>query len=163
MNYKIIGHDGKTYGPADADQIRLWITQGRVDRRTAAWPEGATDWTFLGLLPEFEAAFGGTPPPISTIRPPVPPPIKTNPFATWSLVCGVLAWSFCCCCLPLNLTGMVLGIIALSQISGANPPQEGRSLAVAGLVLSAANLLWCLGVYAFHLATYQTQWMQRFN
>jgi hypothetical protein len=37
MNYKIIGTDGKTYGPASAEQIRQWLAQGRVDSRTAVF------------------------------------------------------------------------------------------------------------------------------
>jgi hypothetical protein len=90
MNYKIIGHDGKIYGPIQFDQLKVWLEQARVDQRTAVWVEGAADWTFLGLLPEFAAAFGTPPPPISSTRPVAVLAPKTNPFATWSLICGLL-------------------------------------------------------------------------
>ena len=60
--YKIIGNDGKTYGPVTADKLREWITQGRVESRTSVLPEGATEWTFIGLLPEFGKDFSGPPP-----------------------------------------------------------------------------------------------------
>ena len=89
--------------------------------------------------------------------------LKTNPFATWSLICGALAWTCCCCCLPFNLMGLVFGIIALAQISEAGAAREGRSLAVAGLVLSATNLLWCLGWTTLNLATNQTHWLHGLN
>ncbi len=163
MNYKIIGNDGKTYGPTNADQIRLWIAQGRVDNRTAVLVENAGDWTFVGLLPEFAAAFGVTPPPIGALKPGMASVLKTNELATWSLICGVLAWTCCCCCLPLNLLGLVFGIIALVQISSSPIPQEGRSLAIAGLVLSATNLLWCLGWSVFDVANNQARLIQNFH
>lgn len=163
MNYKVVGHDGKIYGPIQADQLRLWLAQNRVDSRTAVWVEGAAEWTFLGLLPEFASAFGAAPPPIGSIRPVAAVALKINPFATWSLICGALAWTCCCCCLPFNLVGLVFGIIALVQISEAGAAQEGRSLAVAGLILSATNLLWCLGLTTLNLATKNTHWLQGFN
>ncbi len=163
MHYKIIGHDGKIYGPIPVEQLRLWLEQGRVDRRTAVWVEGAADWTFLGLLPEFASAFGAAPPPISSIRPVSTAARKTNPLATWSLICGAVAWTCCCCCLPFNLLGLVFGILALVQMSEAGATQEGRNLAVAGLILSATNLLWCLGWTSFDLVTNQTHWLHEFN
>ena len=163
MNYKIIGHDGKTYGPVSADQIRLWIGQGRVESRTAVFVEGTSDWTFVGLLPEFAAAFGATPPPIASLRPEGQSGLKTNPFATWSLIFGVLAWTCCCCCVPFNLLGLVFGIIALVQITSSAAPQEGRSLAIAGLILSATNLLWCAGWTVFNLASNQAHLIANFN
>jgi hypothetical protein len=163
MNYKIIGHDGKTYGPTNADQIRLWIAQGRVESRTAVLIEGAGDWTFVGLLPEFATAFNATPPPIGAFKPEVRTALKTNQLATWSLICGVLAWTCCCCCLPFNLAGLVLGIIALIQISSSSTPQEGRGMAIAGVILSATNLLWYLGWTVLNMATNQARLIQNFN
>ena len=163
MSYKIIGHDGKTYSPVTADQIRLWIGQGRVDRRTAVMVEGASDWTFVGLLPELASAFAAVPPPIGSLNPAVTANLKTNAFATWSLILGVLSWTCCCCCVPFNVVGLVFGIIALVQMSSPAASQEGRSLAIAGLILSGTNLLWCFGLTAFQLATNQAQVIQNFN
>ena len=47
--------------------------------------------------------------------------------------------------MPFNLLGLVFSIIALVQLSGQAEPQEGRTSAIIGLVLSAANLLFSLG------------------
>jgi uncharacterized membrane protein len=56
--YKIIGADGKEYGPVTAEQLRDWIAQGRANAQTKALAEGITDWKALGELPEFAAVLG---------------------------------------------------------------------------------------------------------
>jgi hypothetical protein len=58
--YKIIGADGKEYGPATADQLRQWIHDRRANAQTKAQAEGDTEWKNLADFPEFAAAFGGT-------------------------------------------------------------------------------------------------------
>ena len=141
MNYFVIGNDGKRYGPVTAEQIRQWIREKRVESRTPVFVGGAADWTFIGLLPEFSAEFFQTPPFVSA-----PATSHTNSFATWSLVCGILAWMCCCCCIPFNLLGLVFSIIALAQIHSQPQAQTGRGLAIAGLVLCASNLFWCSGL-----------------
>jgi len=151
MKYRIIGTDGKTYGPVGLEQIRQWLAQGRAESRTPVFVDGASDWTFLGLLPELAGDFAGTPPRIGAVKPGGASARGTNSFATAGLVCGLLAWT-CCCCVPFNLLGLVFSIIALVQISSQPEPQEGRTLAIAGLVLSAANLLFVFGLGLFRLA-----------
>ncbi len=138
MSYKVMGNDGKVYGPVEADQVRQWIQQGRVDSRTTLWKEGEKDWCFAGLMPEFAGAF--VPPPFKA-----PVPRGDNLCAVWSLVCGLLSWICCCFCLPFNLAGLVLGIIALAQLASSPEPRNGRAMAVAGVILSGLNLLACLG------------------
>jgi threonine/homoserine/homoserine lactone efflux protein len=44
------------------------------------------------------------------------------------------------------LLGIVFCIIALSQISSQSEPQEGRMLAILGLVLSVASLLFYMAL-----------------
>ncbi len=51
--YKIIGADQKEYGPISAEQIRSWISEGRVNAQTKACLEGTEDWKPLGMFPEF--------------------------------------------------------------------------------------------------------------
>jgi len=143
MKYRIVGADGKTYGPVGLDQIRQWLADGRADSRTPVYVEGAAAWTYIGLLPEFAPAPGPTPPTIGSLRP-ATSPRGTNGFATAGLICALLSWTFCCCCggLPLNLLGLVLSLIALAQISSQAEPQEGRSFAIIGLVLCGLSLLF---------------------
>ncbi len=147
--YKVIGNDGKTYGPVALEPLRDWIVQGRVDNRTPVLLTGAADWTFLGLLPELAPLFSGPPPVIA-------PPKKTasgttNSFATAGFVCGLLSW-ICCCGCPFNVLGLFFSIIALVQINTQSEKQAGWGLALAGLICSAASLLFCLGLALFHLA-----------
>lgn len=149
--YRLIGTDGKTYGPVNQEQVRQWIVQGRADSRTAVFVDGAADWTFLGLLPEFAAHFTGPPPVITPVRPAPAQTGKTNSFATAGLVCSLLAWT-CCCCFPLNLFGLVFSLIGLLQINARPDLYEGRSIAIAGLILSGLNLLWSFGLGILQLA-----------
>jgi hypothetical protein len=147
MKYRIIGADGKMYGPVELDQIRRWLAAGRADSRTPAYVEGAANWTYLGLLPELAAEFATPPPTIGALRP-AASARGTNGFATAGLLCGILAWiPCCCCCFPFGLFGLIFSLIALLQISGQAQPQEGRAFAIIGLVLSGGSLLFtCTGL-----------------
>jgi hypothetical protein len=59
--YRIIGADGKEYGPISPEQLKQWISEGRASGQTRIRLEGSTDWKLVSDLPEFSA-----PPPIST-------------------------------------------------------------------------------------------------
>lgn len=63
--YKIIGIDGRQYGPLTADQIRRWVAEHRVNAQTLAQSEGSTEWKPLISFPEFSADFNLAPPPVS--------------------------------------------------------------------------------------------------
>lgn len=151
MKYRIVGADGKMYGPIELEQIRQWLAQGRADSRTPVYLEGATEWTYLGLLPELAAGFAAPPPAPITAAPSVASARGTNGFALAGLICGLLSW-VCCCCLPLNLLGLIFSIIALVQLHAQPQPQEGRLFAILGLVLSAANLFFGLAAILLQLA-----------
>ena len=149
--YRIVGADGKTYGPVGLDQIRQWLAQGRADSRTPVFVDGASDWTFIGLLPELAPELCVTPPGIGPVKPGAAAARGTNGFATAGLICGLLSWT-CCCCPPFNLLGVIFSIIALVQINAQPEPQEGRAFAIIGLVLSAANLILGFGLGLLQLA-----------
>jgi len=53
--YRIIGADGKEYGPVSAEVVCQWIAQGRANAQSRIRPEGAMEWKFLSELPEFAA------------------------------------------------------------------------------------------------------------
>jgi hypothetical protein len=151
MNYRIVGTDGKVYGPVGLEQIRWWLVEGRVESRTPVHLEGASAWTTLGLLPEFSSP----PPTINAVATAPASARGTNGFATAGLVCSLLAWT-CCCCLPFNLLGIIFSIIALVQINSQPQPQEGRILAIIGLVLSGANLLFTVAVMILQMVLSNT-------
>ena len=126
--YKILGTDGKEYGPISADGLRQWITQKRVTASTSVQAEGG-DWKPLSSYPEFADALAGSPPAFSA--PPPSAPVKTSGLAVASLVCGVLGFLF----LP-ALAGVVLGLVALIKINKSRGQLGGQGLAIAGLCIS---------------------------
>jgi len=54
--YKIIGADQKEYGPVNADQVRQWIAENRLDAQSSIQAEGSTEWRPLSTFPEFADA-----------------------------------------------------------------------------------------------------------
>ena len=70
--FKIIGADGKEYGPVTTEQVHEWIREGRANAQTKVQPEGATAWQPLGSLPEFADALAAKPAPL------VPPPLGSG-------------------------------------------------------------------------------------
>ena len=65
--YKILGGDGKEYGPVSAQQLRDWVREGRANALTQVKAEGATQWQALSSLPELGdifSALSGPPPTI---------------------------------------------------------------------------------------------------
>ena len=140
--YKIIGADGREYGPITADQLREWIAEGRANAQTKALAEGAAQWKPLTEYPGVRAGArphgrrpGPAPRPIS-----IAPTPRTNSMAMAGLVMGVLSITcgMCCCYgLPFNVLGIIFSLVALAQIRNDPQSQQGRPLAIAGLVLSA--------------------------
>ena len=72
--YKIIGADGREYGPVDADQARQWIGEGRVNAQTRVKAEGANEWKPLSAFTELTSTSA---PATAGVPPPVPPPAQT--------------------------------------------------------------------------------------
>lgn len=74
--YKIIGADGKEYGPMSADDLRRFITENRANAQTLAQVQGSQDWKPLASFPEFADMFSGkaraqSPPPFTAPPPPI--------------------------------------------------------------------------------------------
>lgn len=67
--YKIIGADGKEYGPISAEQLRQWIAEGRANAQTRVCAEGTTEWKPLSAFPEFVFPTPGAPPTLSSAMP----------------------------------------------------------------------------------------------
>lgn len=66
--YKIIGADGKEYGPVTIEQLRQWLSEGRVNLQTRVLAEGTTDWKNLGEVPELSGIMPAAPPGFSAIN-----------------------------------------------------------------------------------------------
>ena len=60
--YKLIGEDGKEYGPVTVEGVAQWIADGRANGETQVQPEGDEDWRPLREVPELENLLGGKKP-----------------------------------------------------------------------------------------------------
>ena len=65
--YKMIGADGREYGPISTEQLRQWLAEGRANAQTKVQAEGSTEWRTIAECPEFAdvlhtAAAAATPP-----------------------------------------------------------------------------------------------------
>jgi hypothetical protein len=141
--YKILGSDGNEYGPVSAEQVKKWIAENRVERKTPAIPEGGADWVFLYSLPEFAADFelpttSGPPPVLRSAKPPksAGTPSK-NVRALMASSLGVFSM--------IPPVGAILGIPTLFLgISGLrfhrrNPAAGGRAHAWIGIILGGLS------------------------
>jgi TM2 domain-containing membrane protein YozV len=111
--YKIVGVDGRQYGPVSAEEIRRWISENRVNGRTLALAEGVPEWKALGTFPEFAAA-------LATVPPLIAPPPAIASRATSKIpagVCGILLGSLGIHKFILGYTGAGLVMLLVTVLS----------------------------------------------
>jgi hypothetical protein len=133
--FKIIGADGKEYGPVDIAQLRAWMAEGRVDANTLVQSSASPEWKPLSTCTEFSTLPKPNPPAFS-------PPSRTNSFAIAGMIMGILSMTLGLCChgFPFNILGLIFSLIALSQIKQFPEIYGGKGMAIAGLVLSCVSL-----------------------
>lgn len=159
--YRIIGADGREYGPVSAEQVRGWVAERRANADSRAAAEGSSQWRRLADFPEFSLLFANEkcePPRYAAQAPQIfSAPRKTNSLAVAGLVMGILSITggLCCYGLPFNVLGLIFSIIALGQIRDNPQAYDGKEMAVAGIVLAllslAFSLFWGLAMCAFPL------------
>jgi hypothetical protein len=164
--YKIIGADGKEYGPISVEQLRQWVAEGRANAQTRVLPEGQTEWKTVAEVPELAVLVTAAPSPAMPTTPlPMPgsQPQKANPLAITGLVLGILALPGACCCygIPFNIPGIVVSIIALSQIKKEPDRYTGRGMALAGLILSIVGIVLAIALLVFGVAMSGSDWMRK--
>ena len=71
--FKILGGDGKEYGPVTTEQIKKWVAEGRANRETQVQQTGDSNWKPLDQFPEFADVLGVLPP-VAAPRPATPGP-----------------------------------------------------------------------------------------
>lgn len=148
-SFRIIGGDGREYGPVDLATLQQWTREGRVARTMRVWDSRADNWLPAEQIAELAPLFGAAPPVAPPLVTPLTPPVasRTNALAVWSFS---LAMVSLCCCGCFSLPAIILGAVSLARM---NPRYEGgRGLAIAGIVIGIAalglgflwSLLWCL-------------------
>jgi hypothetical protein len=141
--YKILGSDGKEYGPVSAQTLQDWIKQRRVTAQTQVQVEGGSSWTMMGTLPEFASLLAA--PPAAAPLPDAPVPggtPRTSRMAITSLVLGILSYLTCGVTFLVSTPlGLILGLIAMSKIRKSQGQLGGRGLALAGVIVSGATVV----------------------
>ena len=163
--YRLIGGDQKEYGPVSADELRLWITQRRLQANSLVQAEGATDWKPLSLFPEFSSTLASVAPVAAIPAQAGPQTSHNNGMAVIGLICGIVAWPATCCCygFPFNVLGIIFSAIAMTQLRHARGAQGGRGMAIAGLVLSIVQLAMLIGLIAFGVVVSWSDIMREFK
>jgi hypothetical protein len=138
--YTIIGTDGQQYGPVTAEQLRVWIREGRVTGETLAQTEVTGVWQQLSTFPEFAdiltpAAATAAPAPLPT--PAARPSYAAAPAAGQKvpnyLVQAILVTL--CCCLPVGIPAIVFAAQVNSKVAAGD---------LAGAeVASRKAKMWC--------------------
>jgi TM2 domain-containing membrane protein YozV len=120
--FKIIGADGKQYGPISAEQLRQWIAEGRARADSLVQPEGQVEWKALNLFPEFAADLKNTPPVLAG----VPPSFSTPPSPAAARASNKL---------PAGICGILLGSLGVHKFI--------LGYTGAGLIMLLSSVLTC--------------------
>jgi hypothetical protein len=147
-------------GPVSEAELQQLARDGAVTGETLVWAAGMAQWQrareFPGLLPAAPPAMpeepvamapadaaAALPQVLSSTPQPAParpqrtaPPV-TSGLAIGALICGIAGLLLC----PAALAGLILGIIALGKIKASHGAEQGRGLAIAGIILSSFALL----------------------
>ncbi len=138
--YKIIGSDGKEYGPVSLEQLRQWVAQGRVNAQTRVQTVGAADWKTAAEFPELglAAAVSGT----DSARAPLSRGQaggQQNGLAITSFVLGLL--SLVCLGLLAGIPAIVCGHVARGRAQRSPAQYGGAGFALAGLIMGYVSVV----------------------
>ncbi len=137
--FKILGADGKEYGPVTVNQIKRWIVEGRANRETMAQQTGDSNWKTLDQFVDFADVLGGPPPMPGAIPPqaavsghvapagaaPVPAP-RAGADARARAQQAVSGPAICLMVVAgLGLVFGVIGLLMSLSMGGSMPPMPG--------------------------------------
>ena len=111
--YKIIGTDGRYYGPVHVEQIRRWLAENRVNAQTPVQTEGVTEWKPLASIPELASE-------LKVVSPPMAPPSIYAARASNKIpagICGILLGSLGVHKFILGYTGAGLVMLLITLLS----------------------------------------------
>lgn len=69
--YRIIGADGKEYGPITAEQVQKWIAEGRLNALSKIKAEDSSEWKTLADFPELMPPQAAAPAPMPVMAAPL--------------------------------------------------------------------------------------------
>lgn len=140
--YKILGGDGKEYGPVSAEQLRQWVREGRANALTQVRAEGATQWQALASIAELADVFSagtGAPPTIGSLpgagAPAMPGAVHDGDYELDIMGCISRAWTVLTANFWLLVGGGAIYLLIVGGLSGF------AQIPFVGLLFSLASLL----------------------
>ena len=141
--YRIIGADGREYGPISTEQLRQWVAEGRANAQTKVLPEGATEWKALGEFPEFFAATPGTPGMLTPPPPPPPMPVPAMSGEAVNQINGPAIGLIAVAILGFVLQGiaLVVNLLGASLFATSQMPSEAWGRMMSGSLGVISNVI----------------------
>ena len=136
--YKIIGADGKEYGPVNLEQVKQWVGEGRITSQTRMQDTSTGQWKQASEIPELSslltARLGAG---VAAVHAPAVAPApaasgQQTGLATTSLVLGILSFFTC---LLTSIPAIICGHIAQNRARRYPAQYGGASKATAGLIM----------------------------
>lgn len=160
--YKILGGDGKEYGPVSADQLRQWVREGRANALTQVRVEGATQWQALSSIAELADVFSagaGAPPTIGALpaggTAAAPGAVHDGDYELDIMGCISRAWAVLSANFWLMVGGCAIYLLIIGGISGfAQIPFIGPLFSILNLIITGPLIG---GVYFFLLRVQRGQ------
>ncbi|MFA6564265.1 MAG: DUF4339 domain-containing protein [Verrucomicrobiia bacterium] len=78
-SFKIVGGDGKEYGPIDLVTIQQWAREGRIAGSTQVWDSRTGNWQPAAQIAELAAVFSASPPAPAAATPAAEPAAAPAP------------------------------------------------------------------------------------
>jgi hypothetical protein len=151
--FKMIGGDGREYGPISPEQLRDWVLEQRANGQTLVQREGSTGWLPLASFPEFAEALKTAWPEQPPLAPPPSPlplasaddrPFRAAPIATGRVsITACLGQGWGLFCRHFYLLAAACGLVWLISSGTAFVPCAGPfiSLAISGPLYGGLALL----------------------
>lgn len=156
--YKVIGADGREYGPVTGEQLRQWIAEGRANAQTRVQAEGTTEWKPLADFPELLGTTAAVPPTLGATPYAAPLPTTVPNYLAWAIVTTI------CCCLPLGIPAIVYAAqvntkLAAGDIAGAQDSSRKAKMWCwiafgLGIIGSIIGFLVSLAAQGFNSSSY---------
>jgi hypothetical protein len=141
--YKVIGVDGKEYGPVSLELLTQWAAQGRINSQTRVLPAGASEWKAAVDVPELASLFAAPSLPLPGTSSPPPgggyPQGTRQGLAITSFVLGLV--SLVCFGFLSGIPAVICGHVARGKAKREPAIFGGAGFALAGLIMGYVGIL----------------------
>jgi Domain of unknown function (DUF4190)/GYF domain 2 len=161
--FKILGADGREYGPVSFDQVKQWVAEGRINSRTLIQAPESANWQAAAEIPEINPLFSpsASPPcgPGAVVPPAIGPapakPAQQKGLAIASFVLGVVSFALCTGILT-GIPAIICGHVAKNRTRQAPEQYGGAGFASAGLILGYLSVIYTILIIAMLLPVFSS-------